>query len=94
LQFSIKKILIFFSFIKIFLIFGHQNPGSRTGSGSAIRKSAGSGSALNQGGSALNQGRSATLLLVKDLTSRKGNLQMASVLRAGWQTGHSMFLSC
>ncbi len=36
---------------KIFTIFGHKNPGSRTGCGSTIRKNAGSGSALNQCGS-------------------------------------------
>ncbi len=39
----IKKCKIIFS-CKIFLIFGHQNPGF----GFAIRKNAGSGSALNQ----------------------------------------------
>jgi hypothetical protein len=51
-----KKNPIFSSF-KFFLIFGHQNHGSRTGSesasGSAIRKNAGSASAFNQCGSAI-----------------------------------------
>jgi hypothetical protein len=44
----------FFSALIFFSIFGHQNPESRTGSGtgSAIRKNAGSGSILNQWGSA------------------------------------------
>jgi hypothetical protein len=47
LQFLIEKIYTFLSALNFFLIFGHRNPGSRTGSGSksAIRKNAGSGSA-------------------------------------------------
>jgi hypothetical protein len=47
---EIKKI---FSFkFRFFSIFGHQNPRSRTGSGSAIIKNAESGSALKKCGSA------------------------------------------
>ncbi len=66
LQFLIKKIFFFsaLNFFKFFIIFGLQNPGSRTGSesvstsGPAIRKNAGSGSVS---GSALNQCESPTL---------------------------------
>jgi hypothetical protein len=63
LKFLIKKIEIFFFSFRFFPIFGHQNPGSRTrsGTGSAIRKNSGSGSIFNQCGSALNQCGSATL---------------------------------
>jgi hypothetical protein len=52
LQFFPQKISIFFN-CKFFPIFGHRNPGFGTGSGSgsAIRKIFGSGSALNQNGS-------------------------------------------
>jgi hypothetical protein len=45
-QFLIKKHAFFQ--LNFFSIFGHRNPGSRTGSGSAIRKNAGSGYASNQ----------------------------------------------
>jgi hypothetical protein len=49
LQFSIQKIYITrFSAVNFFYIFGHQNPGFGTGSGSATRKTAGHESALNQ----------------------------------------------
>jgi hypothetical protein len=50
LQFSIQKYKNV-SQLYIFSIFGHQNPGFGTGSGSAMRKKAGSRSALNQFGS-------------------------------------------
>jgi hypothetical protein len=50
LQFLIKKIEIKFSY-KFFSILGHQTLDPDPGSGSAIRKNAGSGSALNQCGS-------------------------------------------
>jgi hypothetical protein len=54
---------------KFFPIFGHQNPGfgteSGSVSGSAIRKNAGSGSALNQCGSANR------LITIKKLTKKK-----------------------
>jgi hypothetical protein len=52
-KFSIQKIKKKFYICKTFSIFGHQNPGFGTGSGSgsAIRKNAGSRSALNQCGS-------------------------------------------
>jgi hypothetical protein len=49
LQLFIQKISNFFSCKFFSSIFGHQNPGFGTGSGSAIRKNA--GSALNQCGS-------------------------------------------
>jgi hypothetical protein len=50
----------------LFPIFGHQNPGFGTGSGSAIRKNAGAGS-----GSALNQcGSAALLTIIKNLTKK------------------------
>jgi hypothetical protein len=42
LQFLSKKYPIFFT-CKFFSIFGHQNPGFGTGSGSAIKKNAGTG---------------------------------------------------
>ncbi len=57
-QFLIKKIKIKFSAVNFFFNFRSSNPGSGSGiqirdpeSGSAIRKNAGSGSALNQCGS-------------------------------------------
>jgi hypothetical protein len=46
--FDPKNIQISFTAVNFFLVFAHQNPGFRTGSGSAIRKNAESGSALNQ----------------------------------------------
>jgi hypothetical protein len=51
LQFFIKKISSSFSAVNFFPIFSHQHLGFRTESGSATRKNAGSGSALNQCGS-------------------------------------------
>jgi hypothetical protein len=51
-----KKYIKKISSSQFFLIFGYQNPGSGTGSGSTIRKNAGPVS-----GSALNQCRSTTL---------------------------------
>jgi hypothetical protein len=50
LQFLIKKIEIIFPAINFFIL-GHQTLDPDLGSGSAIRKNAGSGSALNQCGS-------------------------------------------
>jgi hypothetical protein len=60
LQFFYQKNILFF-WCKFFPIFGHQNPGFKTGfgSGSAIRKNTGSGSVS---GSALNQCGSTTLV--------------------------------
>jgi hypothetical protein len=52
LQFLIKKIKIKISSSKFFSILGHQTPDQDPGSGSAIIKNTGSGSALNQCGSA------------------------------------------
>jgi hypothetical protein len=50
-QFLIKKIEIKFPAINFLSILGHQTLDPDKGSGSAIRKNAGSGSALNQCGS-------------------------------------------
>ncbi len=55
-NFRSKKYKKFYSF-KFFPIFGNQNPGFGTGSGSTIRNNAGSGSALNQCGSTTLHGR-------------------------------------
>jgi hypothetical protein len=52
LQFLIKKIKIKISSCEFFSILGHQTLDPDPESGSAIRKNAGSGSALNQCGSA------------------------------------------
>jgi hypothetical protein len=59
LQFLIKKIEIKFPAINFFAILGHQSVDPDLGSGSAIRKNAGSGSVS---GSALNQCGSEILL--------------------------------
>ncbi len=48
LQFLIKKFLIFFS-CKFCQIFGHENPGSASGSGSGSRSWSGSASTKNAG---------------------------------------------
>jgi hypothetical protein len=60
LQFFIKKISNFYLAINFFPVFGRQNPGFGTGSRSAIRKNAGSGSALSQCGSTTLNRRNAS----------------------------------
>jgi hypothetical protein len=70
LQFLIRKIFKKISAVKFFPIFGHQNLGS--GSRSAIRKNAGSGSALNQCGSETLHFMFLLLLLDNDVPDSGG----------------------
>ncbi len=86
LQFLTKKIKIKFPALNFFSILGHQTLDPDPGSGSAIIKNAGSGSALNQCGSA-------TLLEVQKITSPADQIRNTS-----WNTafhfGYSLFFWC
>jgi hypothetical protein len=65
-----KNIKKSFTAINFLSIFGHQNPGFGSGSRSAIRKNAGSGSGLNQCGStALVRSQKKTGSAPDDITS-------------------------